>query len=57
MPGGKQALEIVDAIPDAYYREVVTREIDKDAIRAALEGGATLPFARLVEKQPTLRIS
>jgi hypothetical protein len=57
MPGGKQALEIVDAIPDAYYREVVTREIDKDAIRAALDGGATLPFARLVEKQPTLRIS
>jgi hypothetical protein len=47
----------VDAIPDAYYREVVTREIDKDAIRAALEGGATLPFARLVEKQLTLRIS
>jgi hypothetical protein len=57
MPGGKQALEIVDDVPAQFTREVVTQEIDKDAIRAALEGGATLPFARLVEKQPTLRIS
>lgn len=56
MPGGKPALEIVDAIPEDYYREVVTREIDKDKIRAALESGQTLPFAYLV-KQPYLKVS
>ena len=57
MPGGKQALEIVDDVPAEFTREVVTREIDKDAIRVALEGGTVLPFARLVEKQAVLRIS
>jgi hypothetical protein len=57
MPGGKPSMEIVDAIPEDYYREVVTREIDKDKIRAALDGGTVLPFARLVPKQPYLKVS
>jgi len=57
MPGGKAALEIVDAIPEEFYREVVTREIDKDKIRAALDGGTVLPFARFVPKQPYLKVS
>jgi hypothetical protein len=57
MPGGKQALEILGDVPEEFTELVVTHEIDKEAIRAALEGGNVLPFARLVEKQPTLRIS
>jgi len=56
-PGGKPAMEIVDAIPEDFYREVVTREIDKDKIRAALESGQTLPFAMFVPKQPYLKVS
>ena len=56
-PGGKPALEIVDEVPERFTREVVTKEIDKDAIRAALDGGTVLPFARLVPKQPYLKVS
>jgi len=56
-PGGKAAMEIVDAIPEDFYREVVTREIDKDKIRVALESGQTLPFAMFVSKQPYLKVS
>jgi len=56
-PGGKAAMEVFDDVPAEFMREIVTREIDKDAIRAELESGKTLPFARLVEKFPYLRIS
>lgn len=56
-PGGKPAMEVFDDVPEEFMREIVTREIDKDAIRAELESGKTLPFARLVEKFPYLRIS
>ena len=56
-PGGKPAMEVFDDVPEEFIREVVTREIDKDAIRLELESGKVLPFARLVEKFPYLRIS
>ena len=56
-PGGKPAMEVFDDVPAEFMREVVTYEIDKDAIRAELEAGRTLPFARLVEKFPYLRVS
>jgi hypothetical protein len=57
MPGGRPAMEVFDDVPEEFIREVVTREVDKDAIRERLEGGAVLPFARLVEKFPYLRVS
>jgi glycerate-2-kinase len=57
MPGGKAAMEIVDAIPNDWHKTVTEVVIDKERIRAALDGGDVLPFARLVEKQPYLRIS
>jgi len=57
MPGGKRALEIVGEVPDAYKFETTTVETDLAYIRKVLENGATLPFARLVEKQPYLKVS
>lgn len=57
MPGGKRALEIVGDVPDEFKFEMTTVETDTAKIREALESGQTLPFARLVEKQFTLRIS
>ena len=57
MPGGKPSMEILDDVPEAFQIEVVTHEPDKEAIREKLEQGDTLPFARLVPKQPYLRIS
>ena len=57
MPGGRPAMEVFDDVPEEFMREVVSREVDKDAIRERLEGGAVLPFARLVEKFPYLRVS
>jgi hypothetical protein len=57
MPGGKAAMEIVDAVPNDWHKTVTEVVIDKERIRAALDGGDVLPFARLVEKQPYLRIS
>ena len=56
-PGGKPAMEVFDDVPAEFMREVVTYEIDKDAIRAELEAGRTLPFARFVEKFPYLKVS
>lgn len=56
-PGGKPAMEVFDDVPEEFMREIVTREIDKDAIRLELEQGRVLPFARLVEKFPYLRVS
>lgn len=57
MPGGKPALEIVGDVPPEFTREEVRITPDKDAIREAIEGGATLPFARLVPKSPYLKVS
>ena len=57
MPGGKNALELVGDVPQQFMREEIKLVPDKDEIRTQLELGATLPFARLVEKQPYLRIS
>lgn len=41
-------------LPDQYVR--VRREPDRDAIRAALEAGESLPFARFGERGTHLRI-
>jgi hypothetical protein len=57
MPGGKAALEIVGDVPAEMTKTVTEIVVDKDAIRSALEQGTVLSFARLVEKQPYLRIS
>lgn len=57
MPGGKAALEIVGDVPAEMTKTVTEIVVDKDAIRSALEHGKVLSFARLVEKQPYLRIS
>ena len=57
MPGGKAALELVGDVPPEYVEQQIIHVTDKDKIRAELEQGRTLPFARLVEKQPYLRIS
>lgn len=57
MPGGKAALEIVDDVPPEYQVEVVEITPDKQRIREALERGDTLSFARIVPKEPYLRIS
>ena len=57
MPGGKAALEIVGDVPPEFTREEVRITPDKDAIRAAIESGQTLPFAYLVAKQPYLKVS
>lgn len=57
MPGGKAALEIVGDVPEWFTRKEVRITPDKDAIRDAIEGGSTLPFARLVPKQPYLKVS
>lgn len=57
MPGGRPAMEVFDDVPEEFMREIVTREVDKDSIRTALEEGRTLPFARIVEKHPYLKVS
>jgi hypothetical protein len=56
-PGGKAAMEIVGDVPPEFTTEKIEILPDKDAIREALESGATLDFARIVPKQPYLRIS
>ena len=57
MPGGKAALELVGDVPPEYVEQQIIHVTDKEKIRAELEQGKTLCFARLVEKQPYLRIS
>lgn len=57
MPGGKPALELVGDVPPEYVEQQIIHVTDKDKIRTELENGTVLPFARLVEKQPYLRIS
>jgi hypothetical protein len=57
MPGGKPAMELVDVVPDNFQMEETVICPDKEAIRSALERGEVLTFARLVPKEPYLRIS
>lgn len=47
--GGKVPILVNDeaAVPDRFWREVVTRQLDKDALREALEGGYLVPGAML----------
>lgn len=54
--GGKQAMTLAEgvAIPDELT--VVKREPDRDAIRAKLEAGEVLDFARLEPRGTSLRI-
>ena len=56
MPGGKPALEIVDEVPEEFTTTVTKIIPDNERIRAALETG-TLPFARIVPKEPYLKVS
>lgn len=57
MPGGKPALELIGDVPPEYVEQEIIHVTDKDKIRTELESGKILSFARLVEKQPYLRIS
>lgn len=57
MPGGKPAMEITDTVPTEWQMEKVEIIPDKESIRSALEQGKVLGFARLVPKEPYLRIS
>lgn len=56
--GGKQPLEIFTedarSVPEAFQKQVV--EIDKEAVREALEKGEELEFAALKERGESLRI-
>jgi ABC-type transport system substrate-binding protein len=56
MPGGKAALEIVDEVPAEFTTTVTKIVPDNERIRAALETG-TLTFARIVPKEPYLKVS
>lgn len=53
--GGKQALEIYGEVPDAYLK--IIYEPDKDKIRAALDSGKELTFARYGTKGTSLIVS
>lgn len=57
--GGKRALTMtagVDDLPLEFVKTVTTSSPDTDAIRAALESGAALPFASLKDRGVSLRI-
>ena len=55
--GGKQWLEVkVEPTALAPQYQVVRVEADKEAIRAALEGGATIPGCTLLPRGTSLRI-
>lgn len=55
--GGKQSLEVkVEPTALAPQYQVVRVEADKEAIRAALEGGATIPGCTLLPRGTSLRI-
>jgi len=56
-PGGKPAMELIGDVPPEYVEQEIIHVTDKDKIRTELESGKILSFARLVEKQPYLRIS
>jgi hypothetical protein len=50
-------LELIGDVPPEYVEQEIIHVTDKDKIRTELESGKVLSFARLVEKQPYLRIS
>lgn len=52
--GGKQAVDIFAEVPDSFQR--VIYEPDTDKIRAALEDGLELSFAKLKERGEHVRI-
>lgn len=56
--GGKQPLELftddADRVPEAFRKQIT--EIDKEAVREALEKGEKLEFAALKERGESLRI-
>lgn len=57
MPGGKPALEMISEPTDEYTEVVTEVHPNTDKIRAALEAGEVLHFARLVPKAPYLKVS
>lgn len=50
------AVEILGKVPDEFSRVRVCREPDKVRIRAAIEGGEVLDFARLRERRVYLKV-
>jgi hypothetical protein len=55
--GGRPPVDVTappEDIPDEFCR--VRREVDHDAVRAALDAGQALPFARFRERGTQLRI-
>lgn len=54
--GGKQPLNIFGEVPEDYIKTEVIKSDDKEKIRAALEAGVELPFARLEERGTRLKI-
>lgn len=57
--GGKTPVELLvppESLPEAWRRAAVTYYAETDAIRAALEAGDALPFARLGERGQHLRV-
>lgn len=55
--GGKLPLEIEDGrVPAEFIRSTVVVQVDRDAIRQALELGEDLPFARLGQRGTSLII-
>ena len=54
--GGKQALEVFGEVPPAFMRSRTVESIDTDKVRAAIESGASLPFATLKPRGFSLRI-
>lgn len=55
--GGKQPLDIVaDRLPGEYRREVVTIEIDRNAIERDLKAGVEIPGVTALPRGESLRI-
>ena len=55
--GGKLPLKIEDScVPESYMRKEIKEVPDKEKIRAALESGECLTFARLGERGTQLKI-
>jgi hypothetical protein len=52
--GGKQPLDIFGLVPDEFM--VAVPQVNREAIRAALEDGRQLEFARLMERGTRLAI-
>ena len=56
--GGKQPMTVDESapIPDEYWQVETVKHLDKELIRAALEDGEELPFAKLEERGESLRL-